>query len=295
MRTRPRFQRTIASAVEVTGIGFLTGADVRLRFQPAPAGHGIAFLRTDVPAPPIPARVEYTVPRQRRTGLSNGHVTLELVEHVMAALAGLQVDNCLVTLNATEPPGLDGSCLAFCDALLSAGFVEQGLPREVHVVTESCGLTFDTGRVAIAADPDDSVATTIDYTLDYGPQSPIPTQSYSFRLTPQTFLDEIAFARTFVLDHEARALRSQGYGTRLTEKDLLIFGPEGVMGNAVRAPEECARHKILDCVGDLALMGCDIRGRISCLRSGHQHNADLVRLLQTTQAVKQPLPLRRAA
>ena len=287
MRTRPRNQRTIGAAVEVPGVGFLTGADVRLCFHPAPPHAGIAFERRDIAAPAVPARVEYTVPRQRRTAISNGRLTIELVEHVMAALAGLQVDNCLVSLDACEPPGLDGSCQAFCDALLSAGFVDQGVPRETLAITEPLGLTFDHGRQSITAEPDDSVALTIEYTLDYGPHSPIPTGTYTFRLTPQTFLDEIAFARTFVLEQEARALQAQGYGQRLTEKDLLIFGPEGVIGNTLRAPDECVRHKILDCVGDFALLGSDLRGRVACLRSGHQHNAELVRAVQNTVQMPQ--------
>lgn len=295
MRTRPRSQRTIATAAEVAGVGFLTGADVRLGFHPALPNAGIAFQRVDVKSPPIAARIENTVPRQRRTALSNGTATIELVEHVMAALAGLQVDNCLVTLDAAEPPGLDGSCQAFCDALLSAGFVDQGAPRASVSIRDHLNLTFESGRQSITADPDDSVALTIEYTLDYGPQSPIPAQTYEFRLTPQTFLDEIAWSRTFVLEQEARALQAQGYGQRLTEKDLLIFGSEGVIGNSLRAADECARHKVLDCIGDFALLGCDLRGRVACLRSGHQQNAEFVRAVERQQMAVLPARTRRAA
>src|SRR5262245_64877192 len=109
-----RLQRTIARAVGVSGVGFLTGADVELRFVPTPADHGIVFLRTDrLYAPPVPARVEYTVPRQRRTAIQRCGVAVEMIEHVLAALAGLQIDNCLVELNAPEPPGCDGSSRVF--------------------------------------------------------------------------------------------------------------------------------------------------------------------------------------
>src|SRR5262249_28091343 len=116
--TMQRSQRTIARAVETSGIGFLTGADVRISFGPAPADHGITFLRTDCAnAVPIPALVEFTVPRQRRTAIEFGGIAVEMIEHVMAALAGLRIDNCLVSLNAPEPPGCDGSSLQFAERL----------------------------------------------------------------------------------------------------------------------------------------------------------------------------------
>ena len=124
----------------------------------------------------------------------------------------------------------------------------------------------------------------ISYSLDYGPHSPIIQQQYSFVVTPETFLAEIAFARTFLLEHEAQALRAQGYGKRTTAKDLLIFGPDGVIDNALRAPDECARHKILDCIGDLALVGCDLAGVVSARRSGHQLNAEFVRQAKLAHA-----------
>src|SRR4029077_8507017 len=128
---KQRFQRTIARSAVVSGVGFLTGADITLRFLPASPGHGIAFQRTDrLYAPPIPALVSYTVPRARRTAIARCGVAVEMIEHVMAALAGLQIDNCLVELNGPEPPGCDGSSLLFAERLLDAGVVEQGVLRD---------------------------------------------------------------------------------------------------------------------------------------------------------------------
>ncbi len=124
----------------------------------------------------------------------------------------------------------------------------------------------------------------INYSLDYGPHSPIVQQQYSVVVSPETFLAEIAFARTFLLEHEAQALRAQGYGKRTTARDLLIFGPDGVIDNELRAPDECARHKILDCIGDLALAGCDLAGVVSARRSGHQLNAEFVRQAKLAHA-----------
>ena len=131
-------ERTIRKSVEVRGIGFLSGRDVTLRFLPAATGRGIEFQRTDCPGTPaIPARVEFTVPRERRTAIERDGTPVEMIEHVMAALAGLQIDNCRVELDGPEPPGMDGSSLAFTEALLSVGAVEQSARRRLLV----CGPT----------------------------------------------------------------------------------------------------------------------------------------------------------
>lgn len=282
---KQRSQRTIARAAKVTGVGFLTGADIALRFLPASPGHGIAFQRTDkLFAPPIPALVTYTVPRARRTAIARCGVVVEMVEHVMAALAGLQVDNCLVELDGPEPPGCDGSSLLFTERLLDAGFVEQGVPRERLDLRHSVVVHGDSIVQSVHGGPADDGKLHISYGLDYGPDSPILQQHYSVVVTPQTFLSEIAFARTFLLEHEAQALRAQGYGRRTTARDLLIIGPEGVIDNAFRTPDECARHKILDCIGDLALAGCDLTGFVDARLSGHQLNAEFVRRMKLAHA-----------
>ncbi|MGQ0634259.1 MAG: UDP-3-O-acyl-N-acetylglucosamine deacetylase [Planctomycetaceae bacterium] len=279
MSERP--QRTIARAVSLSGIGFLTGAEIDLTFLPAPPGHGVAFVRSDrFYAPPIPALVEYTIPRQRRTAIQRCGVAVEMIEHVMAALAGLQIDNCLVQLTGAEPPGCDGSSRLFAERLSEARIVEQDASRRCLCVSRCVGAGgADVGQM-IEARPAESTSLSIGYALDYGPGSPIVAQSYRVTVTPESFLNEIAFARTFVLEHEARALRAQGYGQRTTPRDLLIFGPDGPIENELRAPDECARHKILDCIGDLALLGCDLQGEVIACRSGHQLNAELVRRLK---------------
>jgi UDP-3-O-acyl N-acetylglucosamine deacetylase len=280
-----RSQRTIGRAAVVSGIGFLTGADVTLRFLPAAAGHGIAFLRTDkLCAPPIPALVSNTVPRARRTAIARCGVVVEMVEHVMAALAGLQVDNCLVELNGSEPPGCDGSSLPFAEALLDAGIVDQGASRDQLDLAQTVSVTGETSDQTVRGLPSDDGKLHISYTLDYGAESPIGRQQYSVILTPETFIAQIAFARTFLLEHEARALQAQGYGKRTTARDLLLFGKQGVIDNTLRCPDECARHKILDCIGDLALAGCDLSGCIEAHRSGHQLNAEFVRRARLAHA-----------
>jgi UDP-3-O-acyl N-acetylglucosamine deacetylase len=276
-----RFERTIRSLVEVRGVGFLTGRDVTLRFLPAEAGRGIEFRRTDCPGTAaVPARIEFTVPRERRTAIERDGTSIEMVEHVMAALAGLQIDNCLVELDAPEPPGMDGSSLAFCEAILSAGAVEQSTVRRVFAsgpVSVALGEGRDGSEIVYR--PVSRPTLAISYHLDYGPRSPIPAQELTIEITPESFQSELAFSRTFLLEREAQQLRAAGYGSRTSTKDLLVIGPEGPIENALRASDEFVRHKILDCLGDFALIGCDLQGHFCAYRSGHHLNRQLVRKL----------------
>lgn len=276
-----RAQRTIRHAAATSGIGFLTGADVSLRFLAAPVNHGIAFQRTDCAgSAPVPALIENAVPRRRRTAIASGSVVVEMTEHVMAALAGLRIDNCLVQLNAPEPPGNDGSSREFTDVLLNAGIVEQDETREVLVIENPLCAHGEDGGSDVAVKTASQPGLTISYQLDYGSESPISRQNYTVEVTPETFVKELAFARTFVLETEVQALRDEGYGSRTTAKDLLVFGENGVIDNQLRVSDECARHKVLDCIGDLALIGCDIQGHVTAHRSGHCLNREIVSRLK---------------
>lgn len=279
MNQRP--QRTIDRPATCQGFGFLTGADVTLSFLPADENTGIRFQRIDqAGGKPVLACLDNVVPRQRRTAISNGESTIELVEHVMAALAGLQIDNCLVQLNAPEPPGADGSCLPFVQTLLEAGICQQTALRPIHVVHSEAQTDSTDDGAEICVGPVFRRTLVVSYELDYGPRSPIKPQLFTYEFTPETFVTTIAFARTFILESEVAALKAMGYGSRVTEKDLLIFGPDGVIGNQLRAPDECVRHKILDCIGDFALLGCDIHGHFRAYRSGHNHNHAICQLIQ---------------
>lgn len=281
---QPRRQRTIARPAEFHGFGFFTGADVTLRFLPDDEHAGIRFQRVDLRGTkPIPATLDHVVGRQRRTAISNGEATVELIEHVMAALAGLQIDNCLVQLDAPEVPGADGSSLDFVQTLLAAGIVEQSAPREVVVIRQPSRAVADGNNSEITAGPIFRRTLVISYELDYGPRSPIKPQLMTYEFSPESFVTSLAFARTFVLESEVAALKAQGYGSRVTERDLLIFGNEGVLGNELRAPDECVRHKVLDCIGDFALLGCDVHGHFRAFRSGHNLNHAICRLVATSQ------------
>jgi len=290
-----RSQQTIKRPVEVSGVGFITGADVRLKFLPAEADQGITFVRTDsLEKLAIPALVEFTAPRERRTALEYRGTKIEMIEHVMAALAGLQIDNCRVELNAPEPPGCDGSSLAFVEGLLEAGIVNQRVPRKCIVIHYDVSAGAPDGSVQLSALRTVRPGLSISYDLSYGPQSPIPAQCVSVDITPESFVKELAFCRTFLLKEEADQLRAQGHGCRTTARDLLIYGPDGIIDNELRVADECARHKILDCVGDLALIGCDVSGHLDCFRSGHRLNAEIVRRLKRAHA-EQFSQVRRSA
>jgi len=278
MLTAKRPQRTLAREAEIRGVGFFHGSDVTMRFRPAEADSGIRFIRTDLPdRPSVAARINHVVPAQRRTAVRDGAASVEMIEHVMAALAGLRIDNCEIEIDAPECPGCDGSSLAYVEALDAAGAVEQDKPRLALSIERSQAIR--EGDAVLAAHPNAGEGLTLSYHLDYGRSSPIGNQSFLFSLRPDSFREEVASCRTFLLEPEARALREAGIGLRATEADVLVFGPNGVVGNALRFPDECARHKVLDMVGDLALLGMDLHGFVVAHRSGHQTNASLVRKL----------------
>jgi UDP-3-O-[3-hydroxymyristoyl] N-acetylglucosamine deacetylase len=274
-----RNQRTLKSAAAVEGFGYWSGKDVEVQFHPAPANHGIVFVRTDLPGHKrIAAVVENRIDIPRRTVLSAGGAAVEMVEHVLAALAGMQVDNCEVRVNAAELPGCDGSSLPFVEAIEKAGMEEQNAPKATLRIREVTRVGDDDTWVEISPPRGNKKSgLSIRYKLDYGPNTPIGKQVIELSVTPANFKKELASARTFLLDSEAEWLRGQGLGARCTNSDLLIFGPEGVIENTLRFEDECVRHKALDLVGDLALAGYDLLGSVVAFRSGHRLNAEVVR------------------
>jgi UDP-3-O-acyl N-acetylglucosamine deacetylase len=273
-----RRQRTLAKAAEVLGTGMVTGSKIRLRFLPAAPDSGVAFLRTDIPnATPIPARAESVTGTARRTTLGTGQNQVTLVEHVLAALAGMRVDNCLVELNGPEPPGLDGSSEGYVVTLLSAGTILQPIRRQRLAVAEPVSVSQNGATLSIYPREGDDLL--VSYLLDYGPYSPIAPQSLTLLINPDRFRRDLARCRTYVLEHEALELQRQGIGRHLKPSEILVFGPKGLIENKLRFSDEPARHKILDLVGDLALCGFDLVGHVVAYRSGHPLNVDLARAL----------------
>jgi UDP-3-O-acyl N-acetylglucosamine deacetylase len=293
-----RSQRTVARPAEFEGIGFLTGAAVRLRFVPAAPDTGVVFVRTDLLArPQLPARIDQVTGTKRRTTLGRSPAQVALVEHVLAALAGLRIDNCYVELDAPEPPGLDGSARRFVEALRAAGTSLQPAQRAAWSVERT--VVVAQGGATLAIHPTEEDELRISYLLDYGLGSPIARQSHTQVITPSRFAEELASCRTFILESEAAELQRQGLGARTTAADLLVFGPHGPIDNRLRYANEPARHKVLDLVGDLALLGQDLRGHVVAYRSGHPLNVELVRLLSRelapSRAVSRPAAVSLAA
>ena len=289
-----RSQRTIAGAAEVKGIGFLTGALVRLRFLPAPPSTGIVFVRTDLrPAIHIAACVENVTGTHRRTTLGNPPHQVGLVEHILAALAGLRIDNCFVELDAPEPPGVDGSAQPFVDVLIDAGAKPQACRRAIYGVDEK--IVVQHKGASLALHPHGGPELKVSYFLDYGLTSPIGRQLHTEPVTPETFLNRLADSRTFLLESEAVEMQRQGYGSRTTTADLLVFGRRGPINNRLRYADEPARHKILDLIGDLSLFPHDIYGHLVAYRSGHPLNIELVRRLEHQLVLENGCPAKAVA
>lgn len=277
-----KHQTTICGDVELEGRGLFTGEPVTMRVRPGAPNTGINFVRIDQSPPPrIAACVENVSKRVRRTSLRNGTAAIETVEHCLSACAGLGIDNVQIELTGSEVPALDGSCLPFVERLRAVGICEQDAVREPYVVSDVVRVV-DGDSELIALPPLDPESETweVTYDLDYGPKDVIARQSYRVTVTPESFEANIAPARTFLLKDEAEELRAAGLGKHLTYKDILVFDEDGPVDNTLRFPDECVRHKILDLIGDMALLGCPLVGRIYARKSGHALNHALIRALQ---------------
>jgi UDP-3-O-[3-hydroxymyristoyl] N-acetylglucosamine deacetylase len=270
-----RPQRTISRVAQVEGFGYWSGQDVCVEFRPAPPDTGIRFFRADaLSSRCIPARVQHRVEVPRRTSLRAGGVRVDMVEHVLAALAGLQIDNCEIWVDNPEMPGCDGSSLPFVAVLEAVGTCPQAAARQQLTVRRP--LRVGDQRCWVEARPAANAGLTVECHIDYGPNGPIGRQSLVLAVTPESFRREVAAARTFVLEEEAAWMRQQGLGARVTCRDLLVFDHSGPIDNPLRFPDECVRHKTLDLIGDLALAGYDLSGSFVAHCSGHRLNAELV-------------------
>lgn len=247
-------------------------------FRPAPADSGIGFVRTDASEPVrISAVSANLAERSRRTSLKKGSVSIETVEHCLAAVVALGIDNLTVELEGPEMPAPDASSAEYFKVLKVAGLLEQTQPQKEFVITEEVSIT--EGDASIYALPYSDDALNITYDLDYGGHTGINRQIFSCRVTPEGFEKHLAPARTFLLEAEAKQFQARGMGTHLSPRDLLVIDSDGPIKNTFRFPDECARHKIVDLIGDLALVGRPVKGRIVAYKSGHTLNQHLVRKL----------------
>lgn len=272
-----RKQKTLKEPVSFSGIGVHTGCSVTLSFLPAKEGTGLVFERTDLPGrPQVPAHVEYVLDTARSTNIGIGSVRINTVEHVLAALYAFGIDNAIIQVSAGETPIGDGSSWPFVKMVEEAGVVEQEGQKPVFILEKP--LYYSAGDIHLVALPAEEYR--ISYTLHYPKSEALKTQYTTHAITAQSFKNDIAACRTFALYDEISHLMDRGLirGGSLENavviKDDVIFSKEGL-----KFPDEMARHKVLDIVGDLALVGFPFLAHIVAVKSGHQANTAFAKVI----------------
>jgi UDP-3-O-[3-hydroxymyristoyl] N-acetylglucosamine deacetylase/3-hydroxyacyl-[acyl-carrier-protein] dehydratase len=284
-------QRTLGRSISYDGIGLHTGIPCHVEFRPAPPGSGIRFIRLDLPGKPeIPVSPRYAcaeMEQMRRTILKNGAAEVHTVEHILAAAAGLGIDNLVIALSAQEPPEpADGSAGPYVRLFQEAGIVEQPAPRRYFRVSEP--VRHEENGVVLVALPHDGLRVT--FTIEYQ-NAWRGTQHATYEIDPEVFIREIAPARTFVLERDVEALRSRGMIQGGTLQNAVVVRPDGILNQEpLRFEDEFVRHKILDFLGDLYLLGRPAHGHFLSIKSGHASN---VRFVQRLAATEEPGALLR--
>lgn len=269
-----RSQRTLRTAVEFSGRGLHSGIVVNARALPAPQDTGIEFVRTDVPdEPPIPARIGYQVAGDRRQRLRRGAAEVETVEHLLAACHGLGLDNMTVEMDGSEMPGMDGSALTFVELFQKAGTVDQRAEAKAFRLEQPVYVR--EGSATLVALPSENPSLTLQYIASFDDPN-VEGGSFQLDVNPPSFTNELAPARTFCLASEVEQLQKLGLGKGATRENTLVLGDP--LTN-MRLPHEPVRHKMLDLLGDLYLLGCELHAHVIATRSGHSTNAELVRRL----------------
>ncbi|MGA1249353.1 MAG: bifunctional UDP-3-O-[3-hydroxymyristoyl] N-acetylglucosamine deacetylase/3-hydroxyacyl-ACP dehydratase [Candidatus Kapaibacteriota bacterium] len=297
-------QRTIKKPVTLSGVGLHTGNPSTITFHPAPEHHGFTFVRADLEGKPeIPALVDYVTDIARGTTITCNGASVHTVEHVLAALVGLEIDNCRMELTANEPPIGDGSALPYAEVLLQAGFEEQKAPRDFIVIDQMLRYVNESKQTEIVALPNDDFRITV--MIDYQNSALASQHSGLFDLQSE-FLRDFAPARTFCFLTEVESLHEQGLirggsldnaivivDKEIPDEDLramltrfdieqnAVLGQNGILNNRLlRFKNEPARHKLLDMLGDLALIGAPIKGQILAARPGHAVNIEFAKKIR---------------
>ena len=274
-------QRTLRRSVSCSGIGLHSGNKVTLSLKPAPADYGIRFQRSDLGGLEIPATVTHLGGIQLATGLTREAVSVETVEHLLAALTALGIDNVIVELNTPEVPIMDGSAAPFVYLILNeAGVKRLPAPRKYLKVLRPISLSQGDKRIALY--PSDHFKVTYSISFDH---PLIRHQSRTMKITDETFVEEIAPARTFGFLKEVEMLRQRGLALGGSLDNAIVLGETGVLNHALRFEDEFVRHKILDVIGDLTLVGYPVIGHLVAHRGGHAlHTAFAARILEEVDA-----------
>ena len=274
------FQHTVRRPVSCTGIGLHSGRRVTLSLQPAAAGSGIRFRRADLDGVEIPATVDNVDRLHYATGLSRNAGTVKTVEHLLAALVGLGVDNVVVELNQSEVPIMDGSAASFVYLLHEAGLRRLAAPRRYLKMFRPVSLSRGDKRIALY--PSDHFKVTYSISFDH---PLLRHMSRTVTVTETSFVDEIAPARTFGFLKEVEMLRRKGLALGGSLDNAVVLGDTGVLNNRLRFEDEFVRHKILDAIGDLALVGHPVIGHLVAHRGGHGlHTAFAEKILREPDA-----------
>jgi UDP-3-O-[3-hydroxymyristoyl] N-acetylglucosamine deacetylase len=273
-------QRTLRRSVSCVGIGLHSGCKVTLSLKPAPMDHGICFRRTDLGDFELPATVRHLAGLQLATGLARDQVSVETVEHLLAALVSMGVDNVVVELNSPEVPIMDGSAAPFIYLIQEAGLKRQQKARKYLKIIRPIALSRGDKRIALY--PSDHFKVTYSISFDH---PLLRHQSRTLAITEDSFVEEIAPARTFTFLKDVEMLRQNGLALGGSLENAVVLGETGVLNNALRFEDEFVRHKILDAVGDLALVGYPVIGHLVAHRAGHAlHTEFASRILEETQA-----------
>jgi len=297
-------QRTVRNSKSCNGIGLHTGVESTITFHPAPEDYGIRFMRSDIKnSPEIKADIDHVVDISRGTTIEEKNVRIHTVEHALAAVTGLQIDNVLIELNSKEPPVMDGSAKDFVNALLDAGPIFQDKKRKVLVIDRAVNYTDYYRDIDIHVIPSDRFRVT--FLVEY-PLPALGTQYEAIYNMEEDFAVEVAPARTFCFLSEVEMLREQGLikggaldnALVIVDKEIdkneierlrnlfgieedIIHGVNGVLnGKVLRFKNEPVRHKTLDLIGDLALLGFPIKGHVTAARAGHASNVEFVKKLK---------------
>ncbi len=272
-------QKTFAGPVETRGIGLHTGVDVNLKLRPAPENTGYIFVRTDLDNFEIPASAEYISRCSYATTLLRNGVMLSTCEHLLSALSGAGIDNCFIDLDNIEVPILDGSSEDFIGLIEKAGVKEQDAPRRYFRIKEK--VAFEDGDRKMSVEPSERYE--IECLIDF-PHPFINTQTYHFVFENGSFMKEIASARTFGFTQEIEMLRKANLARGGSLENAIVLTPEGMLNEQpLRFKDEFVRHKILDIIGDFALLGMPLKGKIKAEKSGHSIHASLMSKLLKTE------------
>ncbi|HEX6925473.1 MAG TPA: UDP-3-O-acyl-N-acetylglucosamine deacetylase [Longimicrobiaceae bacterium] len=270
-------QRTVSREGELRGTGLHTGIEARLRVRPAPVDRGIVFRRTDLEgASEVEASVANVVDTDRGTTLAVGEARVHTVEHILSAAIGAGIDNLIVELDGPEPPAVDGSAQPFLELLQGCGIEEQDAPVRIIQISDTFSVQEGDAEYVVAPASSYRISTTIDFD-----HPRIRQQYFSIEVDPERYAAQVAPARTFGFVREVEALKSRGLALGGSPENAIVLTDEGLHeGTDLRFPDEFVRHKTLDLIGDLALLGARLEGHVIAHRPSHRGNVELVREIQ---------------